>query len=1348
MTLKDLLTTYEKALNDTYLPFNTYTSGTLYERFLKPFLTLLGWNPDRWEHQEGATPKITLHASTGKIAFYYAAPSEESRFQLGRTNAQIDSVLNEYLFAVVSTFTSTFIWFQGKEVYAVGIERLEEEWDQVQRLLSCDAVETDVAIAELRRLAERDYDERFLQELNLLRLKVAEDILSVKTNLPIFKQNGEWDTDKLNEVVIRLITRFLAIRLAEDVGLPTPARLADLRRAFRLYSGKAVLVNKNPLGRDSLLASVIRLVNEFDLLYNGGIFTYHDPTDRINLPDSALMCLLDFMCGWRLPKEFTRLIGFTYEKFLAQALKVESRRRKLEVSLQPITAAYTRRRTQAIYYTRRPIVNFIGEATLGEWLKEKAAKLEKAVENFDISGFVITLREVKSIKALDPACGSGSFLLKLLELFRDFYKRVTKLAEQLEGKFQEFERSRRRSLIVDDPELLVKMEQMDILRREIGELRYPGIFALKNNLYGVDFDRKAIDIAAFTLMVGVYDELQQGAKCPALIGENLKVGNSLVSPIIADPSAFASSETEVAEIEEAFTEGEGEEAEELRPPFPEDFTVRAELPNCYRDAIARLIALRQTMARLADMSDDELKQLIMERYERLKAVYPHIRKRYPNALPPELRKRLDEWHESVDSEPPEKAAEFFIQAKIAASLLRFAFLAEEQEILEPISAELRKPLVRFFNSERKVLGKRAWEKILADSERLAHELRYSSNAEDSLAELISPNQPPKAFLWELEFPEVFFNLDGSFKENSGFHIIVGNPPYGRIKEIQDRAEKTVLSKFFGGTFALRQGNINYYKLFLERCWFLLCDGGRFGMIFPTPFNGEAHSTKLRRTFFEYGQIHYILQFPKQARVFGQEVLQDVSIWVHRKELTNADYTFKLRTNIQEHELLQLTELPFVEVHRNQVVTLTGNTYRIPALVDPEREWALLMKLAKLPKLNGLVKIGEGHLHETNDAKYMSTDPTGNLLVRGMHIKRYFIDLSTEGWRTPRWVDLEGFLKAKPTAKAVIEAAPKLVCREMLYPYESHKLNWAWLEEKCVLGNSIRYLLPNSADLNLCYLLGLLNSNLLEWFFCKFSFTYHIKPYELEALPFVVGTDEQVQKVCELVDTIMEKKKRLYELRTDLADFVKLEELPSVPLEKWLLTFAIDECSLYLEPVATDKTEAIRRLRARTDGDRLALEYAIPMENSPIVTEEVEEVSNEEAQPAEAYPVMERIGRTWYEWKFLASGSVKDPLAAQFLCDYLRRVNRFSTAKRKTLWQKVGEIPIPIWISELKEAVQQWQEALTEARSLQAEIDQIDRAIDRIVYTIYGLTEEEIAVVENALNLTALPTIDDAIKLTY
>jgi hypothetical protein len=52
------------------------------------------------------------------------------------------------------------------------------------------------------------------------------------------------------------------------------------------------------------------------------------------------------------------------------------------------------------------------------------------------------------------------------------------------------------------------------------------------------------------------------------------------------------------------------------------------------------------------------------------------------------------------------------------------------------------------------------------------------------------------------------------------------------------------------------------------------------------------------------------------------------------------------------------------------------------------------------------------------------------------------------------------------------------------------------------------------------------------------------------------------------------------------------------------------------------------------------------------------------------------------------------------------------------------------LEEEAEWMQYFNKKKTEANALQAEIDRIDKEIDQMVYELYGLTEEEIRIVEN------------------
>ena len=130
----------------------------------------------------------------------------------------------------------------------------------------------------------------------------------------------------------------------------------------------------------------------------------------------------------------------------------------------------------------------------------------------------------------------ASFLIKVLAEFKNFYEKAKDKAKEIGKKIDALKRERIKgqTLFIEDKEILDVESKYSELKKELDEINFPGTFALRHNVYSVDLDTKAIDITAFTLMVQVYDELKDGARCPTMIDENLKVGNALVSAIVPD----------------------------------------------------------------------------------------------------------------------------------------------------------------------------------------------------------------------------------------------------------------------------------------------------------------------------------------------------------------------------------------------------------------------------------------------------------------------------------------------------------------------------------------------------------------------------------------------------------------------------------------------------------------------------------------------------------------------------------------------------------------------------------------------------------------------------------------------
>uniref|UniRef100_A0A7C3UWU6 site-specific DNA-methyltransferase (adenine-specific) n=1 Tax=candidate division WOR-3 bacterium TaxID=2052148 RepID=A0A7C3UWU6_UNCW3 len=1184
MGIKEIVEEYKSAEKDKIFPFSEWHRKDVFERLVRNFLITIGYNPDQinYNDKEG-TIELGIREDL-KAIVYVSSIQEEQRFLTSKTIAPSITNKPNYEIAVVTNFEKWFFYFDGKEIYAVSGERLEEEFDTVKSLISRDAIESGKFKEVARKLLYKEDNEPLRQALNTLRLKIANKILQEKTNVSFLKNpDGSYNTEILNEITTRWITRFLSLKLAEDSGITFNFTLKDIRRSFELFGKIAKPIQGAKVKEDTLSNAIRTLMNEFERRFNGGIFMYEEGVDYITVPDSAFFDLLDFTTGWAFTIEDARIIGFVYERFLGQEIVVEERKGKPEAVLKDIGEARGRRKAGGIYYTPKYIVDYIVENTLGEILKEKKNKIDNAVKNLDIDKFTETLKEAKSLRVLDPACGSGSFLIKILAEFKNFYDGAKENAEELKKKIDALKRERTKGqmLFTDDKEVneLLKKYNENEIEKEIEELKFSGVFALRNNIYGVDIDPKAIDITAFTLMVQVYDELKDGARCPTMINENLKIGNSLVSAISPDKR--------------------------------NGFISRGELER-FKDDISNLIALREIEKRIDLLDEDELKKLIEKNFEDILDVYISIKEKYPNAIPTPQQKLLDEWHKKAKKEPIEKTFDILIhQTGLARIFLKEVYFERIKRIKEKIEFEINKPLIKYFNSEKKLLKDREFEEILKDEERIKEELKFIKDR----ATEISKSQPPKVFNWELEFPEVFFNEDGTLKENPGFDCVVGNPPWGRIKQFPEKVEKALLGEYWGNVYTLQVGNLNLYKLFLEQSYLLLRKSGFFSMIFPTSFLGENDSRLLRQEIFQSAKITKILEFPESTEVFGRENTQDVTVLCYKKESIENDYIFEIATNIGKESLPNLNEITLLSLKKSEIEEFS-DTYQIPIFQNPQQEWKIVKKISQIPPFKGDEKnpqvgeVGEGHLHETFDKEFLTEKPTGDLVIKGIHLDRYYVNLDPNGPQ-PRWVKKKEFLRKKPVASQIINSYTA-IGRNTQNRAIRPRLRFVTLPSGFILTNAIKYFIPSDTNLNTKYVIGLLNSTILNWRFELFSTQNNIRNYEIESLPIVRATPDQQAPIISLVDAIIQRKKEYHSISQNIEDYIDFKEAKLSRFDEFLKKTTEGFEILSSLEVKNDNFDA---LRVRIEGDEIILEYGIKRK-----IEEYEEIDEEEAEVKGKYVI--------------------------------------------------------------------------------------------------------------------------------
>ncbi len=286
--------------------------------------------------------------------------------------------------------------------------------------------------------------------------KLAEDLVSWRNILT--KNLSRWNEniadDELRESVQRILDRLIFIRVIEDRGI-------EEKLLWQTYQ-KWIDNDRKPF---NFIKCLVPLFREFDEKYNSNLFQKHlcEDLETEGAPFREIIPQLysgeEEWIKYRFDAIDADVLGNVYEQYLGTIQQEDGKKSK--------------RKKQGIYYTPSFIVDYIVRKTLGK-------KLEEAK----------SLQKKEQIKILDPACGSGSFLIKAFEVLDESLRNVR-------------------------GHQATELEKSSLRKYRI----------LRENLYGVDLDEQAIEIARLNLMLKA---LVADYKLP-LLTDHMKVGNSLIS---------------------------------------------------------------------------------------------------------------------------------------------------------------------------------------------------------------------------------------------------------------------------------------------------------------------------------------------------------------------------------------------------------------------------------------------------------------------------------------------------------------------------------------------------------------------------------------------------------------------------------------------------------------------------------------------------------------------------------------------------------------------------------------------------------------------------------------------------
>jgi len=157
---------------------------------------------------------------------------------------------------------------------------------------------------------------------------------------------------------------------------------------------------------------------------------------------------------------------------------------------------------------------------------------------------------------------------------------------------------------------------------------------------------------------------------------------------------------------------------------------------------------------------------------------------------------------------------------------------------------------------------------------------------ESVQRAIAMGEAKRFFHWELEFPEVFYDVKGSRKPNAGFDAVIGNPPYAILGNYGDFEEYLRLN------YQSARYKADSYMLFVEKGLILLRPNGFFSQIFPNKYCLTTSGKGLRRVLMNY-RIVNIIDFGTYQVFEG--TINYVMIPIIRKTVSKpSQYTFYYR----------------------------------------------------------------------------------------------------------------------------------------------------------------------------------------------------------------------------------------------------------------------------------------------------------------------------------------------------------------------------------------------------------------------------------------------------------------------
>lgn len=361
-----------------------------------------------------------------------------------------------------------------------------------------------------------------------------------------------------------------------------------------------------------------------------------------------------------------------------------------------------------------------------------------------------------------------------------------------------------------------------------------------------------------------------------------------------------------------------------------------------------------------------------------------------------------------------------------------------------------------------------------------------------------------AFEWRFAFPEVL-DSNGDFL---GFDLVIGNPPYMQVpKGLYDKTR-------FPYSEGKDKGKQNLYKVFVELGYNLGHTNSLIAFITQSSIMCDLSAQFTRELLLKETQMQYFVEFKKNQKLFTG-VMQGVCIMEFLKAKPKPNSHFKIAIDNTESKM---DKIDFESISQKQILEFFP-LYEIPLIKKGEMPIIAKVKTDKILLKDMIDSSLQGNINTIHLRKIQSPSATDIKIYKGAFCHRWYLDKEV-------FYGIDNEITRK-----IIEANQNqyiITTQNITGTTDRHRIHANFVESK-----NTKIVFLHSCNITYCknardakFLVGILNSKLLNWLFRITSTNNHINIYELESLPIPQITESNkslCDEIIKCVDKILESK---------------------------------------------------------------------------------------------------------------------------------------------------------------------------------------------------------------------------------